>query len=69
MTFFIGRTVLRGATSLIVFLQYLKRSRNLIYQIWPEQNTKVLCIYIGGLEIEISRKLYLMYGHGGHLEK
>ena len=27
------------------------------------------CIYIAGLEIEISRKLYLMYGHGGHLEK
>ena len=22
------------------------------------------CIYIAGLEIEISRKLYLMYGHG-----
>ena len=27
------------------------------------------CIYIAGLEIEISRKLYLMHGHGGHLEK
>ena len=27
------------------------------------------CIYIAGLEIEISRKLYLMYGHGGYLEK
>ena len=27
------------------------------------------CIYIAGLELEISRKLYLMYGHGGHLEK
>ena len=26
-------------------------------------------IYIAGLEIEISRNLYLMYGHGGHLEK
>ena len=28
-----------------------------------------MCIYIAGLEIEILRKLYLMYGHGGHLEK
>ena len=27
------------------------------------------CIYIAGLEIEISQNLYLMYGHGGHLEK
>ena len=27
------------------------------------------CIYIAGLEIEISRKLCLIYGHGGHLEK
>ena len=27
------------------------------------------CIYIAGPEIEMSRKLYLMYGHGGHLEK
>ena len=27
------------------------------------------CIYLAGLEIEMSRKLYFMYGHGGHLEK
>ena len=27
------------------------------------------CIYIAGLESEISRKLYSIYGHGGHLEK
>ena len=26
------------------------------------------CIYIAGLEIEISRNVYLMYGHGGHLK-
>ena len=29
----------------------------------------MLWIYIAVLEIEISRTLYLMYGHGGHLEK
>ena len=107
VTFFIVRTVLRGTTSISdrTNLQYITRSRNLIYQTWPEQKSLMYlrrlglsivgtpldqccwnvfdliceplkykfgyqkCIYIAGLEIEISRKLYLMYGHGGHLEK